>query len=212
MVCNSIINYMRTLLRRIATAVLTVVIASICLTSCGVSKTDYQREYAKVWKEHIKSEAWKESLIADNSYDNDDLYASTDNDVVLAEDEIIDAGFNKTYESLVSKAYFKIITEAEKADTKITADYKLLHDEEASVKVDKKRVQSITKRYEAHKAMLSGLKSWNIFSDDRSGDLDYFKAENKIEIQKMISAGESDNQIVNYLIYKLADLYHIEGN
>ena len=36
--------------------------------------------------------------------------------------------------------------------------------------------------------------------------------ENEIEIQNMLSAGESDNQIVNYLIYKLADLYHIEGN
>jgi hypothetical protein len=203
---------MKTFFIRNISAVLTVVMTALCLTSCGLSKTHYQREYAKVWKEHIQSEAWKKSLLADNSYANDDLYASTDANIALAKDEVIDAGFNNTYESLVSQAYFKIITEAEKADAKITADYKLLHYEKAIVKVDKKRVQSITKRYEAHKAMLSGLKSWNIFSDDRSGDLDYFKAENEIEIQKMISAGESDNQIVNYLIYKLADLYHIEGN
>ncbi|WP_405411844.1 hypothetical protein [Maribacter sp. Asnod1-A12] len=202
---------MKTLIRRSTSATLMAVIGILCLNSCGLSKTHYQREYAKVWKEHIKSEAWKQSLIADNSYTKDDLYASSDEEVALAKDNM-ESGFNSKYESLVSRAYFKIITEAEKADAQITADYKLLNDTESTVKVDKKKVQAITNRYEAHKAMLSGLKSWNIFSDDRSGDLDYFKAENEIEIQNMISGGESDNQIVNYLIYKLADLYHIEGN
>ena len=203
---------MRIIFKRIATAVLTVVLSMVCLTSCGLTKNHYQREYARVWKEHIKSEAWKQSLIADNSYTKDDLYASADTEMTLAEEEASVSGFYATYEALVSKAYFKIITEAEKADAKITADYKMLLNNETDVKIDKKRAQAITKRYEAHKAMLSGLKSWNIFSEDRSGDLEYFKAENEIEIQKMLSAGESDNQIVNYLIYKLADLYHIEGN
>ncbi|MEP2278953.1 hypothetical protein [Maribacter sp.] len=203
---------MKTLIRRITSVTLTTVAAIIGLNSCGLSKTHYQREYAKVWKEHIKSEAWKQSLIVDNSYDKDDLYASTDAEMVLAEDESMESGFYSKYESLVSRAYFKIITEAEKADAQITADYQLLNDSEVTGRVDKKKIEAITNRYQAHKAMLSGLKSWNIFSDDRSGDLDYFKAENEIEIQKMLSGGESDNQIVNYLIYKLADLYHIEGN
>ena len=34
-------------------------------------------------------------------------------------------------------------------------------------KILKKRVSLVTKKYEAHKNMLSGLKSWNIFSEDR---------------------------------------------
>ena len=203
---------MKILIKRVVTAVPTVVIGITCLASCGLTKTHYQREYARVWKEHIKSEAWKQSLITANSYTKDDLYASTDAEVPLADDNIVESIFHSKYESLVIRAYFKIITEAEKADAQITADYKLLNENESAVKVDKKKIQAITKRYEAHKAMLDGLKSWNIFSDDRSGDLDYFKAENEIEIQNMISGGESDNQIVNYLIYKLADLYHIEGN
>lgn len=189
-----------------------VVCMMICLTGCGVARTKYQREYAKVWREYIKSQAWKESLIVNNANKNNDLYVSTDGDVTLAKDEKIIAGFEDKYQNLVSKAYFKIITEAEKADAQITAEYQLLQDGQSSLKADKKRVQDITKRYEAHKAMLSGLKSWNIFSEDRSGDLKYFKAENEVEIQKMIQSGESDNQIVNYLIYKLADLYHVEGN
>ncbi|MEP2238462.1 MAG: hypothetical protein ABJI22_08885 [Maribacter sp.] len=203
---------MKTLIRRITSVSLVAAAAIIGLNSCGLSKTHYQREYAKVWKEYLKSEAWKQSLITDNTYAKDDLYASAYSEVALADDNNMEPGFHSKYESLVSRAYFKIITEAEKADAQITADYQLLNDSGATEKVDKKKIQAVTNRYEAHKAMLSGLKSWNIFSDDRSGDLDYFKAENEIEIQKMLSGGESDNQIVNYLIYKLADLYHIEGN
>jgi hypothetical protein len=58
--------------------------------------------------------------------------------------------------------------------------------------------------------MLGGLKSWNIFSENKSGDLDYFKAENREAVSKMKADGEGNTQIVNYLIYKLADLYHLE--
>ena len=134
---------MRTLFNRIATAVLTVVLGFTCLTSCGLTKTDYQREYARVWKEHIKSEAWKQSLISNNEYAKDDLYASTDTEVTLAEEETKVSGFNATYESLVSKAYFKIITEAEKADAKITADYKMLKDNETALKVDNTRCSNV---------------------------------------------------------------------
>jgi hypothetical protein len=189
-----------------------IILLVVFLTGCGASQTNYQREYAKVWKEHIKSQAWKESLIASNSDASTELYVSNDNIVTLAEEESIVLGFEDKYQSLVSKAYFKIITEAEKADITVTAEYQKMQNEQSTLREDKKRTLEITKRYQAHKAMLSGLKSWNIFSENRSGDLEYFKAENEAEIQKMLQSGENDNQIVNYLIYKLADLYHVEGN
>jgi hypothetical protein len=35
-------------------------------------------------------------------------------------------------------------------------------------------------------------------------------AENEEVIQKMLRSRESDDQMINYLIYKLADLYHVE--
>lgn len=202
---------MKRLVRRFITAI-PLVVAFICLSSCGLSKTHYQREYAKVWKELIKSQAWKESLIANNPKNSEELYASNDNEVTLAKEDVTTINFEDKYQALVSKAYFKIITEAEKADAKISAEYELLQLDESPLKNNKKRVHEITKKYEAHKAMLSGLKSWNIFSENRSGDLDYFKAENEEEIQKMISSGEQDYQMVNFLIYKLADLYHVEEN
>ena len=182
----------------------------LCLNGCGITQTKYQREYAKVWKELIQSQAWKESLMARNEYDNEDLYVSSDNEMMLVDDAKVNVAFENHYETLVSKAYFKIITEAEKADARISAEYRLLQNQNPQEKVNKKYAVEITKKYKAHTAMLSGLKSWNIFSEDRTGDLDYFKAENKAAIQKMIRYGESENKIVNYLIYKLADLYHVD--
>ena len=203
---------MKELTQRIGTGIMLAILGTVCLVGCGASQTHYQREYAKVWKELIKSQAWQESLRANNTENTEALYASNDNEVLLANDAKIEAGFEDRYQALVSKAYFKIITEAEKADARISADYKLLQDDELSISISKKQEHEITKKYEAHKAMLSGLKSWNIFSEDRSGDLDYFKIENKSAIQRMIQSGDADHQMVNYLIYKLADLYHVEEN
>tara|TARA_R110001606_G_scaffold66860_4_gene153515 strand:+ start:186 stop:797 length:612 start_codon:yes stop_codon:yes gene_type:complete len=203
---------MKELTQRSATGKMLAVLVVMCVVGCGASQTHYQREYAKVWKELIKSQAWQESLRANNTENTEALYASNDNEVLLANDAKIEAGFEDRYQALVSKAYFKIITEAEKADARISADYKLLQDDELSISISKKQEHEITKKYEAHKAMLSGLKSWNIFSEDRSGDLDYFKIENEGAILRMIQSGDADHQMVNYLIYKLADLYHVEEN
>lgn len=203
---------MKELTQRSATGKMLAVLVVMCLVGCGASQTHYQREYAKVWKELIKSQAWQESLLASNTENTEELYTSNDNEVLLANDAKIEAGFEDRYQALVSKAYFKIITEAEKADARISADYKLLQDDELSISISKKQEHEITKKYEAHKAMLSGLKSWNIFSEDRSGDLDYFKIENEGAILRMIQSGDADHQMVNYLIYKLADLYHVEEN
>ncbi|SKB34079.1 hypothetical protein [Maribacter arcticus] len=203
---------MKELTQRSATGKMLAVLVVMCILGCGASQTHYQREYAKVWKELIKSQAWQESLRANNTENTEALYASNDNEVLLANDAKIEAGFEDRYQALVSKAYFKIITEAEKADARISADYKLLQDDELSISISKKQEHEITKKYEAHKAMLSGLKSWNIFSEDRSGDLDYFKIENEGAILRMIQSGDADHQMVNYLIYKLADLYHVEEN
>lgn len=208
----SIEHYMKKLIALFFTTKVVGTLVLIFLTGCGVTQTKYQREYAKVWKELIKTQAWHESLMASRGKTPEELYASTDNEVVLMEDTKMEVGFEETYQTLVSKAYFKIITEAEKADARIAAEYKLLHDDTLESKVNRKKVVEITKKYEAHKAMLSGLKSWNIFSENRSGDLDYFKAENKDSVQKMMRTGETDLKMVNYLIYKLADLYHVEEN
>jgi len=183
---------------------------------CSLTQTSYQRKYNKIWREMVKSEAWQKSL--EKQALEQDLYTSADDEMVLVDDSRNAKSttlFEKEYQSLVSRAYFKIITEAEKADASISSEYKILEEQEENnpAGVDKqfkKRKDLVTKKYNAHKAMLSGLKSWNIFSENRSGDLDYFKAENRKAVATMKSNGEGDAQIVNYLIFKMADLYHLE--
>lgn len=184
--------------------------------NCSLTQTSYQREYNRVWREMVKSEAWRESM--EKREQEEELYASADSDIVVLEDSGISkpvALFDKEFQTLVSRAYFKIITEAEKADAHITSEYRILKEREEQNpdgvdKYFKRKKEEVSKKYEAHKAMLSGLKSWNIFSENRSGDLDYFKLEHRSAVEKMMSNGESKNQIINFLIYKMADLYHLD--
>ena len=194
----------------------------VCFVSCSTSKSKYQREYTRVWKEIIKSEAWKNSLLTENAegrIGNSELYA-TNTDTGIAEDRFtanidMEVLFDKRFNSLVSRAYFKIISEAENADTRLKAEFDRWNSmqQNTSLKKDhafKKKYETVTRRYNAHKEMLEGLKSWNIFSDFRSNDLDFFKAENKNEIHKMYQNGSTEDNMINFLVYRLADLYHYE--
>lgn len=192
------------------------------LVSCSVSKSKYQREYARVWKEIIKSEAWKNSLLTNNSeiQTREAEYYAANMDTGIAEDQFttnIDmaALFDSRFNSLVTRAYFKIITEAENADDRLKVEYDQWNkmQQDTGLKKDhtfKKEYETVVRRYQAHKAMLEGLKSWNIFSDFRSNDLDFFKAENKNEVYKMYQNGSTEDNMINYLVYRLADLYHFE--
>jgi hypothetical protein len=164
----------------------------------------------------VKSEAWQKSL--EKQAQKQELYVSADNEMVVVDEPLAIKGnrlFEKDYQSLVSRAYFKIITEAEKADVRISSEFMMLEEQEKSTvsgldKQFKRRKEMVSKKYKAHKAMLGGLKSWNIFSENKSGDLDYFKAENRDAVSNMKKQGETNDQIVNFLIYKMADLYHLE--
>lgn len=182
-----------------------------CLfSSCAVNQTKYQRRYNEVWREMIQSRAWMESLKGKDAEVPVGLYASLDNDEVLDEAAAsnYEMAFEDQYRSLVSRAYFKIITEAEKLDARITAQHTQIRNHPESV--SKKDREEAERKFQAHRAMLSGLRSWKIFSEERSGDLDYFKRENREAIQKMMQEGKGSDQMINFLIYKLADLYHVE--
>ncbi len=196
------------------------VLTLICFVSCSSSKSNYQREYTRVWKEIIKSEAWKNSLLTENAEiqkGSSEFYA-TNTDTGIAEDRFtanidMEALFDKRFNSLVSRAYFKIISEAENADTRLKAEFDRWNSmqQNTGLKKDhafKKKYETVLRRYNAHKEMLEGLKSWNIFSDFRSNDLDFFKAENKIEVYKMYQNGSTEDNMINFLVYRLADLYH----
>ncbi|NAS12433.1 hypothetical protein [Poritiphilus flavus] len=202
-------------------AAIPVVILCFCL-GCSPSKRNFSKEYNAVWKEMIKSQAWENSLqagLAITPSENKDFFYSS-SDVGISESDAkmgsdVDSGFEKKYHSLVSRAYFKIIAQAERSDRRLKAEYaRLLANEvglnRAQSKMYEENLAMVSKRYYAHKEMLEGLKSWNIFSEYRSGDLDYFKEDNFDEVYSMYQQGMSDDGIIEFLIFRLADLYHFE--
>jgi len=195
-------------------SILTVVLLA---SGCVSKKTGYHKEYNKVWTAMIKSQAWKdaiakpdESILASNE---DALEYLNENTARKTTSSIAKDGFETAYNQWVSRAYFKIISQAENADQRLTQQYKSFLSKEQDEsqwkdKTFKNDLALATKQYKAHRAMLEGLKSWNIFSENRTGDLEFFKDENTTMVHQMVQENKSEEQIIGFLVYKLADLYH----
>lgn len=199
------------------------VLLSLVLASCAVTKSTSQVTYAETWKKVLKSQAWKEALIVDEAQpvvEDQEFYASNE-DVILGDDRPqrkvnLEPSFEDKYDILVRRAYVRIIAQATKADDRLEKEYILrnavaLKKGKNRSKEFNKKLESVNRRYKAHREMLEGLKSWNIFSEYGTNDLEFFKAENKIAVQDMLERGKGESSVINYLIYKLADLYHVEG-
>ena len=190
----------------------------VLLGSCSISKTNYARKYAEAWKEVLKSEAWKNSLVVENDQ-NMNLYSSNE-DIILAESAKtaimeMDGSFLIKYNSLVSRAYVKIISEAEHANGRLKKEFERWNLKKIDPLINKKgdfkkEYNHIIERYEAHKKMLDGLKSWDVFDEFGTADLEYFKNENSKNVHLMMQDAKSDFAIIGYLVYKLADLYHFD--
>ncbi len=196
------------------------------LGSCTATKPTSQIRYTEAWQKVLKSQAWQDALVSEDSQStkaiDQDFYASSE-DVVLLDDTRsrerrvdLESNFEAKYDILVRRAYVRIIAQAAKADDRLEKEY-ILRNAMALKKGKKKsrefdrKLKLVNKRYHAHREMLEGLKSWNIFSEYGTDDLEFFKAENQIVVQEMIQKGKRESSVINYLIYKLADLYHFEG-
>ncbi len=166
------------------------------------------------------------SLHAQNSLDNSEekyeLYASmlVENESNFSTDFSSSkkaVSFVKKYESLVLKAYTKLLFEAEKAEKKLKSQLAQYTFENKNFDRDgnpvfQQKLALATKKYHAHKAMVAGLKSWNLLGEDPTGDIVYFMAENESRIAKMNKSGFTNAKMIQYLIYKMADLYHLNNN
>ncbi|MFH6603183.1 hypothetical protein ACEZ3G_06835 [Maribacter algicola] len=194
----------------------------VFLASCGTSKNTYEVRYEKAWKEVLKSQAWRDALRQDNgplTAENNDFYASTDETEIVSgpavDNKVYVDGFADKYDFLVHRAYAKIIAEAEMADSRLEKDYLDWNTQAnlAEAQKDKsirQKLEAVNERYKAHRKMLEGLKSWNIFSEFGTDDLDFFKAEHADEVRQMLQKGHGEGNVVGFLVYKLADLYHFE--
>jgi hypothetical protein len=199
------------------------VLYTLTVISCGSSK-NYKDRYRKAWLKVVNSQAWRDALAANNinATSGSGLYFAVpsqgDREGFQSLDEPgmeIDRAFLEKYPSLVSRAYYRIIAEAEAADERISADYQHLSSEihksgqEADRRL-KRQFELAKKRYEAHSEMLEGLKSWKSFNKYGSDDLDFFLEEHFLEAHEMYIQGAEEEDIIAFLMGKLADLYHFE--
>lgn len=195
----------------------------LLFSGCGVSKKrKYQREYRRLWKEIIQSQAWKDALRSSKTFtyiDSELRYIAVGpSDLkmsVLPDSERTRQVFEESYSGWVRQAYFRIIAEAEAADAGIKTDYERLQGirrdrDSANSREFRERLLLARRRYQAHSKMLAGLKSWKAFEDYGSDDLKFFSAENKKLVYELFRTGQKETTIVAYLMYKLADLYHQE--
>jgi len=185
---------------------------------CSAQGSSYIDNYAEAWQVVLNSQAWKDALngnalYATTEYEYEDLGKRGEASFLIVEKK---KTFDIKYNALVRRAYLKLIAEAEKADTRLEKEYILRN--ASALKKGKKRTKTfeqklelVNKRFHSHRKMLLGLKSWNIFSEYGTNDLDFFKAENELAVQEMLRNGKSESSIVGFLIYKLADLYHFES-
>lgn len=196
-------------------------VASTMLSSCSSSR-NYKRAYRRAWKKIVNSEAWRDALVTsynDQASETDAFAPVLENrpNVTVGGYPVsgTDEEFMQKYRSLVFRAYFRTIAEAEKADKRISEAYSLLRQKR---RLEENRdnpeftedLELAKRRYQAHRDMLEGLRSWKAFSKYGSDDLDFFLKENLPDAYAMYRQGESDESILRLLIYRLADLYHME--
>ncbi len=198
---------------------LLIIISALLFQGCGSATAPHQREYKKIWKEIVSSPEWEESIAISDSIEAAEGragYPKTRKELRVAKADgtpVMDPDFVEKYHSWVSQAYFKIIQEASRADKHIEGSYLqlLAESESGNSAVSDEELAMAKERYQVHRRMLEGLKSWRAFEKDGSDDLDFFNAEYVMEAYRMHKNGLGEDSIISFLMVKLADLYHLEG-
>lgn len=204
-----------------ANTIAAILLAVFFLEGCAPSK-QYERRYRRAWRKVVNSQAWKDALASGNAA----ATASSDpfcalpgfpnkETVAYASGPVMEKAFLERYPSLVSRAYFRIIAEAEAADSRLSGEYQRLYRESRTEegrenKRLQRQLQAAERRYTAHREMLEGLRAWKAFNRFGSDDLDFFLEEYLEEAFKLYQKGAADEQLIAFLMVKLADLYHHE--
>ena len=188
------------------------------LVSCWGCASLKQEEdpYAETWESVVESQNWKYALelAPDDAAARQEAYFAlpdwTDGSSAAADPEFV-----ATYPKLVSRAYFRLIAEAMKADRRIRMSFQELsleiknldNGEKPSRKLQRD-FETARKRYIAHRQMLEGLLAWKAFNTYGSDDLEFFMREQLRPSLALYRKGAQQERILDYLMTELADLYH----
>lgn len=188
-------------------------IAIAFLTACSALQPA-RDPYNDAWEEVVRSGQWASSLKAAPvvpAEDRERYYAIPSYsplESALATPEFIDQ-----YPAMVSRAYFRLIGEALDADRRVAKTYQdLFRKAQLSKDPENPALQAefdtAKRRFEAHREMLEGLRSWKAFNEYGSDDLDFFMQEQLPASYEMFQRGVRQDKIIDHLMRGLADLYH----
>ncbi len=123
--------------------------------------------------------------------------------------------FIEFYNEKIYESYLKLIREAQDVDREIRDEYTILtgkiNSAEEKDPEDLKRQNILEKRYESHTKLLRSLLQWNLKPEDienTEGDIMILKKRNAVNVFSMYLNKESEEQIVNFIEIRLADLFH----
>lgn len=168
--------------------------------------------YSDAWEEVVDSESWEKSLNQppQSPVENPTFFAVPD--FQLSETAEASPDFIQRYPVLVSRAYFRLISEAMDADDDIARSYRELYRSQTSetpvTTRQEAEFETAQRRFLAHREMLNGLRSWNAFNRYGSDDLEFFLQEEFDTVYQKYERGVKEDELVDYLMRRLADLYH----
>ena len=122
-------------------------------------------------------------------------------------------GFQEKYNDFVLRAYNKLVKDAEDIDYKLEKEFIRLNAENNDPKVkktkaSKEKLKVVNERFDNHRDMLEGMRTWDIMEEINSTRLTAFKDKHINKVYLMYTNGKTEVDIVNFLEYYLADLYH----
>lgn len=188
-------------------------LAGLVLISCSAVRTSSD-PYSDAWKEVLESRSWEASLEAQPSPSAGRVTHYAIPTYGPLESTTADAEFLKRYPALVSRAYFRLIGEALDSDRRVARSYQELYrksrqPENQNDPVLQREYETARKRFLAHREMLEGLRSWNAFNEYGSDDLDFFLQEQLEATYEKYERGVEEDLLIDYLMRRLADLYHL---
>lgn len=186
---------------------------TVLLSSCSLMR-EASDPYGEAWEEVVASRGWKAAVDATPPADGPgETHYAIPNHRPL-EVENTDPEFLRRYPAMVSRAYFRLISEAMDADRRVSESYQDLYrksrqSEGGQDPVVQQEFETARRRFLAHREMLEGLRSWNAFNEYGSDDLDFFLQEQLEPAYEKYERGVKEEQLVDYLMRRLADLYHL---
>ncbi|WP_029446153.1 TonB-dependent receptor [Cellulophaga baltica] len=121
--------------------------------------------------------------------------------------------FQKQYTEYVLSAYTKLIKDAEAIDYQLEKEFLRLNAENNDTKIKKTaefkaNIKVVNDRFENHRTMLKGMRAWDIMKEINSIRLNRFKNKHINKVYLMYRNAKTDAEIIDFLEYYLADLYH----